>query len=129
MRRLTVLIVLGAVMCGCCRLPGPRQPHIVHVVVVWLKNPGNEVERKKLIDTASGFVGKIPGLIKVEGGPALPSTRPFVDSTFDVVVVMTFDSERSLQEYNTHPVHIQAVKEVLQPLAGKVVVYDAPDRE
>lgn len=120
---------LAMLLTGCSQTNRTAEPQIVHVVVVWLKNPGSEADRQKLIDTSRGFVGKIPGIVRVQVGPVLPSTRPMVDSSFDVALVMTFDSEKSLREYDTNPVHKQAVKDVLQPLAGKVVIYDATDRK
>src|SRR5207248_8021170 len=89
---------------------------IQHVVVCWLKHHGDAGERQRLIDASNDFQGKIPGLVRVSAGSVLPSTRPAVDSSFDVAIVMTFKDETSLKNYGKHPVHQQAVKDVLRPL-------------
>ena len=54
----------------------------------------------------------------------MPSTRPVVDSSFDVGLVITFTDEAALQAYETHPMHAAAVKGTLRPLAAKIQVYD-----
>jgi hypothetical protein len=35
-----------------------------------------------------------------------------------------FRSEQALRDYDQNPIHVQAVKEVLQPLVKKFVIYD-----
>jgi hypothetical protein len=37
---------------------------------------------------------------------------------------MRFDSVESLRVYETHPVHVKKVEEVLRPLSRKLLVYD-----
>ena len=54
----------------------------------------------------------------------MKKTRPVVDSSFDVAVVVTFEDEAALRAYDAHPTHKQAVEEVLRPLVGKLVIYD-----
>lgn len=96
----------------------------MHVVILWLKNPGNVEDRQKLIDTSRSFVGRIPGLLSVSAGQVLPSTRPVVDSSYDVGLVMLFDSEESLQKYPSYPLHQRALNEVIKPLVDHYRVYD-----
>jgi hypothetical protein len=60
----------------------------------------------------------------VSAGTTLPSTRPAVDSSFDVAVVMTFRDESALRAYDAHPSHKKAVDEVLRPLVARLVIYD-----
>jgi hypothetical protein len=102
---------------------------VKHVVVCWLKTPGDEAARKQVIDESRAFLGVIPGLLDVAAGPALPSTRPAVDSSFDVAVVMTFKDEASLRAYDTHARHKQAVDRVLRPLVSRLVIYDVNVRK
>ncbi len=126
MKRLSLLVVLMLVGCANVHHERASQPY-VHVVMMWLKNPGNADDRQKLIATAQSFVGKIPGLISVSSGPVRPSTRPVVDSTYDVGIVMVFKSEETLAKYPTYPVHQRAVEEVIKPLVERYVVYDFQD--
>lgn len=60
-------------------------------------------------------------------GTALKSDRPVVDSTFDLAILITFDSEKALQDYLDHPDHKVAVKDTLQPLVKRILVYDFVD--
>jgi hypothetical protein len=109
--------------CGCASLRPSSGGEIEHVVVVWLKQPGNESQREQLIERSKTFT-QIPGVLRVSAGTVLPSTRPMVDSSFDVAVVFTFASEQALREYDEHPIHKRAVQELLAPLSAKVVIYD-----
>lgn len=101
----------------------PTQAGVVHVLVAWLKQPGNADDRRMVIEASNNFK-KVPGVLDVYAGPVLPSDRAVVDSTFDVGVVMLFKDEQSLKAYVTHPGHERAVKEVLGPKVERAKVYD-----
>jgi len=129
--RLWIVTLLVAV--GCATKPAARccakgSPRMVHVIVCWLKTPGDEQARQKLIDATRGFQGKIPGLVCVSVGRVVPSTRPSVDSTYDVAAVMTFVDESALIEYGKNPIHQQAIRDVLKPLVDHYVIYDFVDK-
>ena len=106
----------------------PPAAGVTHVVLVWLKQPGDAEARKALIG-ASQQLRSIPGVVDVQAGAVLPSTRPTVDSTFDVGIVMTFTDEQALRAYATHPNHLKLVDEVLKPSADRYKVYDFRDGE
>lgn len=112
-------------LAGCA--PAPERAYVPgqvqHVVVAWLKEPGNAEHRRRLIE-ASRDLAAIPGVVRVAAGEPLPATRPVEDDTYDVAVVLTFESRAALQAYQVHPQHTRAVAEVLQPLVRRVVVYD-----
>ena len=123
---LALLVVIAASCQSQSRSAGasaePEAP-VTHVVLVWLKTPGDEAARRRIIETSNTFE-TIPGVIRVRSGRPLPSTRPVVDSSYDVAVVMTFKDEAALRAYDAHPMHRKAVEEVLRPLAGKILIYD-----
>ena len=98
---------------------GPVQ----HVVICWLKEPGNAQVRQQLIAASHSFA-EIPGVLSVSVGPSLPSERTVVDSSYDIGVVITLKNAAALQDYLDHPIHKQAVTDVLGPLSKKIVVYD-----
>ena len=102
---------------------GRRQAAVTHIVLVWLKTPGDEAARRRVIERSASF-DSIPGVVRVTSGTPLPSTRPVVDSSYDVAVVMTFASEAALRAYDAHPTHRRAAEEVLRPLARKILIYD-----
>jgi hypothetical protein len=115
--RYRVLLVLALLSVGCQSAP------VTHVVVCWLKEPGNVAARQQLIDDSRGFT-KIPGIVSVSAGEPIPSTRPAVDSSFDVAIVMKFKDQESLNRYASHPLHLNAVERTLKPLVAKYVIYD-----
>lgn len=123
------LIALILTLSGCAApksTPPPRE--IVHVVVCWLNEPGDN-RAKDRIRAATKSFEELPGVVRTHVGPRLPlaTTRPIDDTTFDLAVVMVFRDEQSLVNYQRSPEHQQAVREVLQPLTRKVVVYDFVD--
>jgi len=125
---LTSSLALGAAFLVSCAQIG-YQPvaapgNVSHVVLVWLKHPGNASDRAKVIEAAKDFRGRIPGLLAMSIGEPLPSPRPVVDSSFDVGIVMRFETPHALEAYEKNPIHQKAVKEVLAPLAAKIVVHD-----
>jgi len=118
---LVLLLALGA-----CSKPAESPSStgtVQHVVVCWLKEPGNEMARAQLIGTSLGFKD-LPGVVDVSAGTPLPSNRKEVDSSFDVALTMTFRNEAALRAYEKHPAHKRAVEDVLKPLVARFVVYD-----
>jgi hypothetical protein len=101
----------------------PLAGQIKHVVVMWLKNPGDAAVRKQLIDAKSSLA-KIPGVIEVSAGEVVKSDRPVVDSSYDVAYVVTFNNEQSLRAYGPHPIHQKLVEDVIKPNVAKFTVYD-----
>ena len=114
-------------LAGCVSAPPPRPdsgPGIVHhVVICWLKESGNAQMRQQLIDVSNSF-RTIPGVLRVSAGRVLPSERPVADSTYDVAVEVVLEDAAALARYLEHPRHLKAGREVLVPLAAKIVIYD-----
>lgn len=99
---------------------------IVHVVLVWLKEPGNAAHRAEVIETTRGF-STIPGVDEIRVGESAPSHRPSVDDSFDIGLYIIFSSTEALQTYLSHPEHKAAQRTILRPLVEKVVIYDFRD--
>lgn len=111
---------------GACSKPSQNTPStgtVQHIVICWLKEPGNEMARAQLIGTSLGFKD-LPGVVDVSAGTPLPSDRKEVDGSFDVALTMTFRDEAALRAYEKHPAHKKAVEDVLKPLVARFVVYD-----
>ncbi len=100
---------------------------VEHIVICWLKNPGNEQERQRVIEASKKFKD-IPGVVGVKAGAPLVSERETVDDSFDVAVVISFVSAQDLAAYEDHPEHLRAVEEVLIPLVERFIVYDVVNR-
>ena len=65
----------------------------------------------------------------VSVGHSIPSTRPIVDSSFDIGILVTFANSRDMQSYLIHPTHKAATETILKPLVSKIVVYDFIEHE
>ena len=96
---------------------------ITHVVMVWLKQPGNEQQRTQFIK-ASEQLNDLPGIISRHVGVVKTSDRAIVDDTFDVAVTVTMENEAALKAYLNHPKHKKLLKEKIKPLTNRVVAYD-----
>lgn len=110
---------------GCARTP-VHAGRVNHVVLCWLKNPGNEPDRRKIIDASQSF-RKIPGVLGLEVGTPIQSDRDIVDDSFDVAICVALVDRRSLDAYLVHPIHVKARQDVLLPLVKRTVVYDFED--
>jgi hypothetical protein len=120
-------LVCASLFTSCasmCPMAKASPGQVEHVVLVWLKDAGNEAKRSELITAAKGFKKQIPGIISISAGTPLPSDRPVVDDSFDIGLVMRFESKEALAAYEKHPVHVKAVKEALAPASKKLQVYD-----
>lgn len=100
------------------------QPHITHVVIIWLKHPGNAAEQERLIRASNTF-RRIRGVMRVEAGRGMPAQRAGIDQDFDVSVVITFKNRGALERFQQNPRHQMAVREVLRPLARRFIAYNA----
>jgi len=120
---LATLVVLAAAATSC-RTPRAAPAGVEHVVVVWLRQPGDAAARQRIIEASKAFEA-IPGVLAVRVGTALPSDRPVVDDSFDVALVVSLRDRDALATYLEHPLHKAAVEEVLRPLVARFVVYDA----
>ena len=96
---------------------------IVHVVLIWLKEPENADHRAQIIEATRGF-STIPGIDEIRVGEHVPSQRSTVDDSFDIGLYMIFSSKRALETYLAHPEHKAAQRSILRPLVRKAVIYD-----
>ena len=120
------LSLCGALLTSCAQFgyqKAAKAGEVEHVVLIWLKKKGDAATRAKIIETAHTF-RTLPGIIALSAGEPLPSTRPIVDSSFDVGLVIRFENKEALDAYEKNPVHQKAVKELLLPSSKKVVVHD-----
>ncbi len=110
---------------GLAAEPG-HDTTVVHVVLVWLKEPGNLEHRQRIIEISREFE-TIPGVIDVSVGEVVPSDRPIVDDSFDVGLYLTFSSVDAMNAYLADDRHQQALREVFRPLSERYIVYDFQD--
>ena len=101
--------------------PG-RSGQITHVVLFWLKRPGNVDDQNVLIRASRSF-RRIKGVSDVRIGRSLPVERP-VEQSFDVGIVITFKDVRALKKFERNQRHQQVVEAALRPLVRRYIVYN-----
>ncbi len=99
---------------------------VVHIGLVWLKEPGNPEHRQRII-SATRELETIPGVIDISVGEAVPSDRPIVDDSFDVGLYLTFSSVEAMNTYLADERHQQVLRDVFRPLSERYIVYDFQD--
>jgi len=99
------------------------EEQIVHVVLIWLHEPGNVEHIEKIIQ-ASKPLKDISGIQELRVGRSVPSDREVVDDSFDVALYIFFDSRDAMQRYLVDPIHNKAVDNAIRPLSKKIIVYD-----
>jgi hypothetical protein len=120
-------LLLGILLtAGCQNLPfaaPPSRAGVTHIVICWQKHPGDMAERKILVGAADSL-RLIPGVVSVTVGNVMPSSRPVVDSSWDIAYVMTFADAQALAAYATHPIHLKLKQDVLDPNVARIRIYD-----
>lgn len=126
MKNMSVLlqvILLGFLSTHVGYVFAEENQKVTHVVMVWLKQPGNEQQRAAFIK-ASEQLNSLPGIVNRHVGVVVSSDRSIVDDTFDVAVTVTMESPMALKKYLNHPKHKKILREKIKPLTNRVVVYD-----
>ena len=121
MKTLGIITLLA--LAGCSSIEPARDHALHHVVLCWLKEPGNARHRQKIVEVSKSF-RDIPGVLEVRAGQAVLSDRKIVDDSFDVAILVIVPDQKRLAEYLAHPVHQKAKSEILLPLVDRIVVYD-----
>jgi len=128
MKHILILALASFLSASCTTCPFVRKTtaggKVEHIVLVWLKRPGNAADRAALVATAKKFQAEIKQIQHLSVGAAVPSERPVVDDSFDIGLVMRFASKADMTAYEKHSAHVNAVKQTLMPLAKKLLVYD-----
>ncbi|MGH7255037.1 MAG: Dabb family protein [Nitrospirales bacterium] len=123
--QLILVVWLLGLATACQTVPqeGPRPGIVRHVVILWLKEPGNLEARRKLIDSAK-TLRAIPEVVDVRAGQVLTQVSPAADTTYDVVLVFGLRDPEAVKTYREHPLHKQVLADIVQPLVSRFVVYD-----
>ncbi len=120
---LSQIIVVAYLCLFVSHVSAKESKKITHVVMVWLKLPGNEQQRSAFIK-ASKQLNDLPGIINRHVGVVVPSNRGIVDDTFDVAVSVTLENQDALTAYLNNPKHQKILNEKIKPLINRIVAYD-----
>jgi len=121
--RVLATLLLTTALLACAGPDKPPVRTLEHVVVVWLKEPGNATHRQTVLD-ASEVLRTIPGVRSLSSGTVIASERAIVDSSFDVALIASFTDRADMDAYLVHPLHVQLVNDTLKPLVAKIRVFD-----
>ena len=113
----------ASVQVGEVEKKAENESRLNHIVLCWLKEPGNPQNISKIIRMTQSFE-KIPGVLEARAGVVVPSDRKVVDDSFDIGILIVVRDQDALQQYLDHPIHQKAKEKTLLPLVKKVLVYD-----
>ena len=103
--------------------PSAKTP-LAHHVFFWLKNPDSKEDRDKLVEGVK-TLHKIETIQELHVGiVANTEKRDVVDTSWQVSELMFFSDLAGQATYQSHPIHLEFIKNYSQ-LWEKVVVYDA----
>jgi hypothetical protein len=131
MKRTNRRAFLGAAATLCAgtaaAIPAPaanKKYPVVHHVFFWLKNPGSQEDRDKLI-AGIKTLSKIEGVHDLHVGVvASTEKRDVVDTSWAVSELIYFSDVAAEVAYQEHPIHQEFIKNCSH-LWDRVVVYDA----
>ncbi len=116
------LILLGSLSLQASFVFAEENKKVTHVVMVWLKEPGNAQQRAAFLK-ASEQLNDLPGIVNRHVGVVLSSDRKIVDDTFDVAVSVTMESEDALKAYLKNPKHKKILHDKIKPLVNRSVAF------
>lgn len=94
-----------------------------HVVLVWFNQSVDDGYIHQVV-VASQQLERISGVVSITAGRPIESERPVVDDSFDLGLVIRFDSVENMRSYVSDPVHKKFVEDYLQGKLDKLLVYD-----
>jgi hypothetical protein len=94
-----------------------------HVVIFWT-DPKKPTAVDELMAGAEKYLRPIPGVLSFHIGRMATSHRPVVDQSYQVALNLIFPDQKSQDEYQVHPLHLEFVEKAFKPNCAKVVVYD-----
>jgi len=121
----TAAILTAATAASAMPLTNMEQKYpVVHHVFFWLKNPSSKEDLDKLIAGVK-TLAKIETVRELRVGVvASTEKREVVDNSWAVSELIFFSDVEGQATYQTHPVHLEFVKNYSH-LWEKVIVYDA----
>ena len=100
-----------------------RSGQVTHVMLFWLKRPGNVDDRNVLV-RGLRTLRRVRGVNDVRVGRPLPEDRPGLEQSFDLGVVVIFRDREALEKFERDPRRRGALDAMLQPLVRRYTVYN-----
>jgi hypothetical protein len=100
-----------------------RSGQVTHVILFWLKRPGNLDDQSFLRRTLRSL-RRVRGVNDVRVGRSLPVARPGLEQSFDLGAVMIFRDREALEKFERDLRREQALNAMLRPLVRQYTVYN-----
>lgn len=95
----------------------------IHQVYFWLKNPGNEADKVKLVEGLNKLA-TVQTIKNYHLGMPAGSSREVVDGSYAISWLAVFKDKASQDAYQIDPIHLKFVEDYSH-LWSKVIVYDS----
>jgi hypothetical protein len=95
----------------------------MHQVYFWLKNPGNEADKAKLVEGLNKLAA-VKNIKNYHIGEPAGSSRDVVDGSYAISWLAVFKDKANQDAYQVDPIHLKFVEEYSH-LWSKVIVYDS----
>ena len=123
----------SALLLGSCATSGAApdlvlghddQPDLVHAVAFWWSADAPDDLSERMVALYRERVAtEVPGVVDLWIGPPDPSERSVVDSSFDLMSAVRFESPEAEEGWQVHPVH-DALKAEFGPFIERVQIND-----
>jgi hypothetical protein len=107
--------------------PDSGSHKVHHVVVIWLKQAGDENVRRQYIE-ASKQLAQLPGVLSYEIGTPATIRRGHasssLDESYDLAISSSYQSQQAFEDFLKNPDYVRLAQQVLRPLVDSYKVYD-----
>jgi len=104
-------LALGTCLAGCSNVPPWDSAPFCHAVFFKFKAGATDAQKADMLRDVRDMLAPIPSVKGVWAGqPAPTSNQPFVDTNYDVGILITFADQKGLMSYDSHPRHVDFVK-------------------
>ena len=100
-----------------------RSGQVTHVMLSWLKRPGN-VDDRNVLMRGLRTLRRVRGVNDVRVGRPLPVDPPGLEQSFDLGVVVIFRDREALEKFEHDPRRRRALDTILEPLVRRYTVYN-----
>lgn len=119
----SIVLMFSMFLAGAAFATETDNVGVIHTVFLWLKKPGDEQHRQRLLQ-ATHRLRAIPGVLDIRFGEKIESDREIVDDSFDIGITIYFSTIETMNDYLVHPLHHAVVEQEIRPLVDRIVVYD-----
>ena len=123
---LFLFICIIALNCQPAKNKDMISGQFAHSVLIWLKNPNNESDRKKIEAGMNELIENSDYIRSAHLGVPALTARDIVDNSYSYHLMVTFGSKEEQDKYQVEPAHKKFISEC-GSLWDKILIYDSID--